>query len=215
MDYFIFVICISALAVIVWFVVRGRGVPEATPHGDAGEANFVNYLKHTDPLTGAVQDQELARQNLMKAVNLKHPDATFVFGTLTYTGDIFPKDTKEGMRLMREGRSLGAAMTDVITTSMGIDLDADTPEGSEENTFSGENIGVACRKRIDELRENKQITDGQQQDLYELVRTLDQMHLMNVLGILHNDEEMKRLAGRAGRISGWDGEQGIFYLSPA
>ena len=98
---------------------------------------------------------------------------------------------------------------------MGIDLDADTPEGSEENTFSGENIGVACRKRIDELRENKQITDGQQQDLYELVRTLDQMHLMNVLGILHNDEEMKRLAGRAGRISGWDGEQGIFYLSPA
>jgi hypothetical protein len=123
--------------------------------------------------------------------------------------------TRFGMRLMREGRSLGATMTDAIATSLGINLDADTPEGSEEDAFSGENIGIACRKRIDELREKKQITEGQQQDLYELVRTLDQMHLMNVLGILHNDEEMKRLAGRAGRISGWDGEQGIFYLSPA
>ena len=116
---------------------------------------------------------------------------------------------------MREGRSLGATMTDAIATSLGIDLDADTPEGSEEDAFSGENIGIACRKRIDELREKKQITEGQQQDLYELVRTSDQMHLINVLGILHNDQEMKGLAGRAGRISGWDAERGIFYLSPA
>jgi len=215
MDYFIFAICIPALAVIVWFVVRGRRAAEGVPPENAGETCFVNYLKHSDPLTGAVQDEEFACQNLLKAVNLKHPDATFLFGTLTYTGDSFPKDTKEGMRLMREGRRLGATMTDAIATSLGIDLDADTPEGSEEDAFSGENIGIACRKRIDELREKKQITEGQQQDLYELVRTSDQMHLINVLGILHNDQEMKGLAGRAGRISGWDAERGIFYLSPA
>ena len=213
MDYFVIGTCFLILLGFIWVVARGRKFTEEAPVLEDGETCFVNYLKHTDPLSGAIQDKQLARQHLLKAVHLDHPDATFVYGTLIYTGDMFTKDTREGMRLMREGRSLGASMTDVIATSMGIDLDTDSPDGSGEFRFSGENIGIACRNKIDELHENKKITDEHQQDLYELVRTLDKMHLVNVLGILHNDEEMKTLAGRASRISGWDGERGIFFLS--
>jgi TPR repeat protein len=177
------------------------------------EELFDKYLKHTEPLSGEVQDFDLALGYLKRAVSLGHPDATFVLGTLMYSGNAIPKDAREGMRLMQKGKDLGAAEAESIATSMGIDLDDDQFEKNTDQSFTPENSQIACQQRIDFLHAEKIITDQQKTDLYEVVRSLDHVHLANVLGMLHNQNITKELAGYAGRITGWDQENATFYVS--
>ncbi len=166
-------------------------------------------------MSGVKQDQSLALKNLDKAVELNHPEATFVLGSLKFTGDgVLPRDTAEGIRLMRKGRSLGAAMVDVITEQMGVDLDDEKiGDGSFQPTPNSATIQVQCQHRIETLCTEKIITKQQKTDLLEVVRSHDKIHLINILGILNNSKELKRLINYAGRIKGWDQEKSVFYIS--
>ena len=76
-----------------------------------------------------------------------------------------------------------------------------------------ENLQVMCKERIDDLLCLGQISAEQKIDLYKLLRTLDNLHLMNILGILNSPKEMKKLAGFAGRITGWDPINATFFLT--
>ena len=88
-----------------------------------GEKHFIKYLKHTEPLSGEVQDPALAREHLQQAVDLKHPDATFVMGALIFTGDGYPRSETDGHKMMVEAKKLGAGeISDQISLALGIDL---------------------------------------------------------------------------------------------
>ena len=179
------------------------------------ELHFKNWIALTEPLSGEVQDKFQAHMALLEAYELGHPDATFVLGTLIYSGELTEYgDKNEGLRLMRLGKAWGAdQVVDSMLQGLGIDLDADSPVLNDDISISGERLAIACRKRIDELLREEQITKKQSEELYEVVRTSDEYHLTNVLGVLHNKKETRRLAEHAGSITGWDGENAIFYLS--
>ena len=100
-----------------------------------------------------------------------------------------------------------------MTVVEDIDLDDDQFEKNTDQSFTPENSQIACQQRIDFLHAEKIITDQQKTDLYEVVRSLDHVHLANVLGMLHNQNITKELAGYAGRITGWNEENATFYIS--
>ena len=180
------------------------------------EACFDRYIAHTEPLSGAIQDDKIAVEYLKKAHDLEHPDATFVLGNLIYKGAKgFDEDRSEGVRLMKLGKAQGAnPMVDAILARFGIDLDADHAANQETNELSGSILADECRERIDELDQNGELTKEQYEDLYEIVRTVDEMHLVNVFAMLNTPDLTAKLTEKAGRITGWDGENAIFYVSP-
>ena len=181
-----------------------------------GEADFVEYLKYTDPYFGQ-EDPSLAVQYLEKAVDADHPDATFVKGTLLFNGEYTGRaqDKRAGFMLMKKGRDMGASLVDEVTSMWGIDLDDEdySSQSKVSEYVEAENIQEMCKSRIDDLRSLDEISVEQKEDLYELVRTLDALHLINVFSILSNPKELKKMAGLASRITGWDPVNATFFLA--
>ena len=185
-----------------------------------GEKHFVKYLKHTEPLSGEVQDPVLAREHLQKAVDLKHADATFVMGALIYTGDGYPRSEPDGYQMMVEAKKLGASeIADQISEALGIDLSR-APTGvknSEAVEISeareGAKLSVECSKILTNMHERGEITFQQMHDALEVVRSIEPIHLANVLGILSNPVETKKFIRNAPHITGWDAENATFFVS--
>ena len=198
--------------------IPGCGSALETPLQRPGDGDFDNYLRHTEPLSGAVQDADLAREYLEKAVEKNHPDANFVLGALKYTGDGYPQDGDEGLSLMKKGKELGAdEIADVMAEVLGVDLNSDGNQSFvqiEDELISGR-LAVACQEKIDSLFANGDLNAEQRDDLREVIRSVDPTHLINVRGALSNKSELEKLKSHSSRITGWDADAAIFYISPA
>ena len=174
--------------------------------GDVEEI-FDDYLRATDPKW---------RKFLLKvAAGSGHPDALLVMGSLLYSGDGFPENRELGARYIAFGQSEGESEVGLsLIEAMGIDrntLTAQWPLLTADKI--GENLPELCRSRIEGLQSDGEISSQQREDLLELVRSVDPMHLANVYAALQNEESLRGLKENAARIPGWDAERAIFYVN--
>ena len=188
-----------------------------------GEENFDKYLRYSDSASGYTTDIKLAHQYLNEAVGYSHPDATFIKGVLLFVGEFsengFEKDEEAGFELMIKGEELGCEDIGIaMASAAGINLGelkkqkSPTFLGDRSSDDVGVDLSEKCRVRINELHELGDLNEKQTEDLLEVIRSVEPLHLATIFGALHNEQELEKLKVNAGAIVGWDPDTATFYV---